>query len=152
MLGDADAQHAAKASLQRLAHFLEMRQRLADFLAAGDDDAVGIEQPESGQRHLLGRDEIRHHARAERDEGRIGRRGRRARLRSRWQHALVDEFEPGPDRLIRFVGVLLSAQAGPCAPSATLSGIPVATSRRKTAASTALCAISSASACWISWF
>ena len=76
MLGDAHAQRAAEMSLQRFGHFLEMRQRQPDFLAAGDDDAVGIEQPKSGQRHVLRGDQIRHHARAERDEGGIGGRGR----------------------------------------------------------------------------
>ena len=40
MLGDARAQRGAEAALQRLADFLEMRQRQPDFLAAGDDDAV----------------------------------------------------------------------------------------------------------------
>ena len=47
MLGDAHAQRAAEAALQRLLDFVEMRQRQPDFLAAGDHDAVGIEQPEA---------------------------------------------------------------------------------------------------------
>ena len=42
--------------------------------------------------------------RAKRREGGIGRRGWRARRRSRRQHALADQFEFGPDRLIRLIG------------------------------------------------
>ncbi len=46
MLGDAHAQSAAEASLQRLRDLFEMRQREADLFAAGDDNAVGVEQAE----------------------------------------------------------------------------------------------------------
>ena len=49
---------AAEAALQRLGDFLQMGQRQPDLFAAGDDDAVGIEQPKSRQRHVLGGDEV----------------------------------------------------------------------------------------------
>jgi len=103
VLGNAHAQRAAEMSLQCLGHFLQMRERQSDLVAAGDDDAVGVEQPESGQRHVLGGDQIRHHARPERDEGGIGGGGRGAGFRPRWQHALIGQFQRRPDRPIRFV-------------------------------------------------
>ena len=113
MLGNAHAQRAAEMSLQRLGDFLEMRQRQPDFLAAGDDDAVRIEQPKSRQRHVLGRDQVRHHARAECGEGRIGRRRRRPGFRPRRQNVVVLKFQPRPDRLVGFGGRCLRDRRNP---------------------------------------
>ncbi len=47
MLGDAHAQDATETALQRLGHFRQMREREPDFFAAGDHDAVGVEQPKA---------------------------------------------------------------------------------------------------------
>ena len=114
MLGDAHAQGAAEAPLQRLGYFLQVHERQPDLLAAGDDDAVRVEQPKPRERHALRCDEIRHHARAERDEGGISRRGWRAGLRPRRQQALIGKFELRPDRLIRLARWLLSGRRNPC--------------------------------------
>ena len=58
--------------MQGFGDFFQMRQREPDFLAAGNDDAVGIKQPKAGERHVLGGGEIRRHARAESDESGSG--------------------------------------------------------------------------------
>ena len=100
MPGDTHAQGAAEASLQRLLYFFEMRERQAHLFAAGDDDTIRVEQPKSRERHVLRCDEIGHHARAESDEGGIGRRGRHTGFRPRRQYALVCKFQRRPDRLI----------------------------------------------------
>ena len=47
LVGDANPQGRAILSLQRGRHFLDMRQRLPDLVAAGDHDAAGIEDPET---------------------------------------------------------------------------------------------------------
>ena len=110
MLGDAHAQHRTEAPLQRFGHFRQMRQREPDLLAAGDDDAVGVEQPKARERDVLGGNEIRHHARAESDIGGVGGCGGWARFRPRRQHVLVQEFQPRPDRLIWLACGLLNVR------------------------------------------
>ena len=54
---------------RRRGHFLDMGERLADFVAAGDHDAAGIEDAESGQRDFLRFQDDRHQPGADLDIG-----------------------------------------------------------------------------------
>ena len=79
--------------------FLDMGERLADLVAAGDHDAAGIEDPEAGKRDLLRFQDDRHQSRADLD---VARRCRRARRKCVWsppqQIGAGGQIERGPDR------------------------------------------------------
>jgi len=78
----AAAQDAAEAALQRLGNFRQVREREPDLSAAGDHDAVGVRagrKPASVT--FWRRDDIRRHARAERDVGGVCGCGGCARFR-----------------------------------------------------------------------
>ena len=84
---------------ERCGYFLDMGERLADLVAAGDHDAAGIEDAETGQRDLLRFQDDRHQPRADLD---IGWRRGRARRKSigppSQQIGAGGEIERGPDR------------------------------------------------------
>ena len=86
-------------SLQRRGDFLDMGERLADLVAAGDHDAAGIEDPEAGERDLLRFQDDRHQPRADLDIGRRRRRARWKRVRPPPQQVVAGgEVERRPDR------------------------------------------------------
>ena len=79
--------------------FLDMGERLADLVAAGDHDAAGIEDPEAGKRDLLRIQDDRHQPRADLDIARRCRRARRQCIRPPPQQiGAGGQIERGPDR------------------------------------------------------
>ena len=77
-----------------------MGERQPDVVAAGDDDAVGIENPEAGQRDMLGLvEDDRHQPRPMSHQGGIGRRLRSDAVRTRPQQiGAGGKIERGHDR------------------------------------------------------
>ena len=69
LVGLANPQDRPVLSPQRRGDFLDMGERLADLVAAGDHDAAGIEDPEAGKRDLLRFQDDRHQPRADLDIG-----------------------------------------------------------------------------------
>ena len=67
LVGLANPQDRPVLSPQRCGYFLDMGERLADLVAAGDHDAAGIEDAETGQRDLLRFQDDRHQPRADLD-------------------------------------------------------------------------------------
>ena len=111
LVGLANSQDRPVLSLQRRGHFLDMGERLADFVAAGDHDAAGIEDAESGQRDLLRFQDDRHQPRADLDIGRRGGRVRGKGVRTPPQQiAAGGKIERGPDR--RQLVVAIGARLG----------------------------------------
>ena len=54
---------------KRCGYFLDMGERLTDLVAAGNHDAAGIENPETGERDFLGFPDDRHQPRTNLDIG-----------------------------------------------------------------------------------
>ena len=99
LVGFANSQGRSVLPLHRRGHFLDMGERLADLIAAGDYDAAGIEDPESGERDLLRFQNDRHQPRADLDIRWRRRRARRKRIGpSPQQVGAGSEIECGPDR------------------------------------------------------
>ena len=99
LVGLANPQDRPVLPPQRRGDFLDMGERLADLVAAGDHDAVGIEDPEAGKRDFLRFQDDRHQPRADLDIARRCRRARRKRVRPPPQQiGAGGEIERGPDR------------------------------------------------------
>lgn len=107
LVGDPQPERAGITAGKRLANLGDVAERQADLFAAGNDDALGIEQPEAGKRGFLRLGKNTRKARADRREDGIDGGGHPHRPRR--QNPVGGEIKARLDRPVGRGRIIISA-------------------------------------------